>query len=465
MLTVPASLSQTFESQLSLRNIPDQQRRNFHKWLRFYLDFCNKYNLNPKVTASFAGFDEKLKIKGQSDLQRMEARRSITIYYRMIGTLQSPQAPSGNPATTNANNPLLSTSSGTMNPDSSSQVGLPATKREIPLSADTNQPLKLTGANWEAVYERLQAAIKVRHYSNKTWQAYRYWLQQFQTFTKSKDASLLDMNDVKGFLSHLAINKQVAASSQNQAFNALLFLFKNVLQKEFGKVEGVLRAKRRPYIPVVLSRPEVDRIIGLLEPPYDLIAKLLYGCGLRLFECLKLRVQDLNFDMQVLTVHDGKGQKDRTLPMPSTLTAELAAQVEQVAILHEQDLAAKTAGVFLPSALDVKYKHAAREFAWQWLFPAKSLTLVPGSEDYRRWHLHETHVQRAIKLAVRKSRIAKRASAHTFRHSFASHLLQANVDIRTIQELLGHSDLKTTMIYTHTVPSVTIKEAKSPLDF
>lgn len=465
MLIVTAFLSQTFESQLCLRNIPDQQRPDFHKWLRFYLDFCNKYSLDPKLTASFAGFDEKLQSKGQSDVQRQQARRSIAIYYRMIGTLQSPPARPGNLTAKNANNPLLSTSSGTPTPDSSSQVGLPATKREMPLPEVTDQPMKLTGANWEAIYEQLKNAIKVRHYSNKTWQAYRYWLQQFQTFTKSKDTGLLGMDDVKGFLSHLAVNKQVAASSQNQAFNALLFLFKNVLQKEFGKVEGVVRAKRRPYIPVVLSRPEVDRVIRLLEPPYDLIAKLLYGCGLRLFECLKLRVQDLNFDMQVLTVHDGKGQKDRTLPMPSTLTAELAAQIEQVAALHEQDLAANTAGVFLPSTLDIKYKNAAKEFAWQWLFPAKSLTLVPGSEDYRRWHLHETHVQRAIKCAVRKSRLTKRASAHTFRHSFASHLLQANVDIRTIQELLGHSDLKTTMIYTHTVPSVTIKEAKSPLDF
>lgn len=169
--------------------------------------------------------------------------------------------------------------------------------------------LKLTGSNWQGVYDQLQATIKVRHYSNKTWQAYRYWLQQFQTFTKSKNATLLDMDDVKGFLSHLAMHKQVAASSQYQAFNALLFLIKKVLQKEFGKVEGVVRAKRRPYIPVVLSRPEAGRIIGLLEPPYDLVAKLLYGCGLRLFECLKLRVQDLNFDMKVLTVHDGKGQK------------------------------------------------------------------------------------------------------------------------------------------------------------
>jgi site-specific recombinase XerD len=150
--------------------------------------------------------------------------------------------------------------------------------------------------------------------------------------------------------------------------------------------------------------------------------------------------------------------------MPTTLTAELAAQIEQVATLHKQDLAANYAGVFLPSALDVKYKNASREFAWQWLFPAKSLTLVPPSKEYRRWHLHESHVQQAIKLAVPRGRIAKRASAHTFCHSFASHLLQANVDIRTIQELLGHSDLRTKMIYTHTVPSRTIKEAKSPLD-
>lgn len=462
MLTVPASLSQAFESQLSQRNIPDQQRHDFHKWLRFYLDFCAKYAADPKLTASFAGFDEKLKSKGQSEAKRKQARRSIAIYYQIIGVIKSPSADLGNSSIKIAS-PLAVPV--TPNQAITKQVGLSVAKRETPLCTVTNPPLKLTGANWEEVYDSLQTAIKVRHYSKKTWQAYRYWLQQLQTFTKSKDANLLDMNDVKGFLSYLAMSKQVAASSQNQAFNALLFLFKNVLQKEFGKIEGVVRAKRRPYIPVVLSRQEVDRIIGLLEPPYDLVAKLLYGCGLRLFECLKLRVQDLNFDLQVLTVHDGKGQKDRTLPMPATLKAELAAQVEQVASLHEEDLAAKTAGVFLPSALDVKFKNAAKEFAWQWLFPAKSLTLVPGSEDYRRWHLHETHVQRAIKLAVRKSRIAKRASAHTFRHSFASHLLQANVDIRTIQELLGHSDLKTTMIYTHTVPSVTIKEAKSPLDF
>lgn len=241
MLTVTASLSQAFESQLSLRNIPDQQRSDFHNWLRFYLDFCNKYSLDKKLTANFAGFNEKLQSKGRYDVQRQKARRSISIYYRMIGTLQSPPARPGNLTAKNANNPLHSTSSGTPTPDSSSQVGLPATKREMPLPEVTDQPMKLTGANWEAIYEQLKNAIKVRHYSNKTWQAYRYWLQRFQAFTKSKDADLLSMDDVKGFLSHLAVNKQVAASSQNQAFNALLFIFKNVLQKEFGKVEGLVR--------------------------------------------------------------------------------------------------------------------------------------------------------------------------------------------------------------------------------
>jgi integron integrase len=272
------------------------------------------------------------------------------------------------------------------------------------------------------------------------------------------------MSDVKGFLSFLATERKVSASSENQVFNALLFLFRHVLDKEFGRVEGVVRAKRRVYIPVVLSREEVDALLSRLSPPYDLVGKLLYGCGLRLFECVKLRVQDLNLDMGVVTVHDGKGRKDRTVPLPKAVTAELERQLDDVRRVHRQDLAAGYAGTFLPAALGDKYKNAASELSWQWLFPAKTLTLVADEQAYRRYHLHETHVQKAIKRAVRGAQIPKRATAHTLRHSFASHLLQANYDIRTIQELFGHSDVKTTMIYTHTVPSVTLKEAKSPLD-
>jgi len=324
---------------------------------------------------------------------------------------------------------------------------------------------KLTGASWVWVYDGLTSAIKVRHYSPKTLDAYKIWTQKFQTFTQSKDPRLLSMDDVKGFLSFLAVHKNISASSQNQAFNALLFLFRHVLEREFGKVEGVVRAKRRRTIPVVLSREEVDRIVARLDARYVLVAKLLYGCGLRLFECLKLRIQDLNFAMRVLTVHDGKGQKDRTVPLPQALVPELQAQLDQVAQVHEADLVADYAGTFLPTALENKYPRAAKEFGWQWLFPAMTLTPIPDTDERRRYHLHETLVQKAIKDAVRRSRIPKRASAHTFRHSFASHLLQANYDIRTIQELLGHSDVRTTMIYTHTVRSVTLKEAKSPLDF
>ncbi|MBN1932332.1 MAG: integron integrase [Desulfobacterales bacterium] len=325
--------------------------------------------------------------------------------------------------------------------------------------------LKLTNASWVSVYDKLNSAVKVRHYSPKTLVAYKNWTRKFQAFTKSKDPHLLNMNDVKGFLTHLAVVRKVSASSQNQAFNALLFLFRHVLEKEFEQVEGVVRAKRKAYIPVILSRKEVNRVIGRLNYPYDLIVKLLYGCGLRLFECMKLRVQDLNFGMQRITIHDGKGEKDRAVPLPKKLVRELKAQIKTAARVHQEDLQAGYAGTFLPDLLADKYKNAAKEFPWQWLFPAKTLTLVPELEEYRRYHLHESHVQKAIKRAVQKASIPKRASAHTFRHSFASHLLQANYDIRTIQELLGHSSVKTTMIYTHTLRSMTLKEAKSPLDF
>jgi len=244
-----------------------------------------------------------------------------------------------------------------------------------------------------------------------------------------------------------------------------LFFFRHVLKKEFGKIEGVVRAKRKPYIPVVLSREEIDRILQNLQYPFDLVVKLLYGCGLRLSECLKLRIHNFNFDHHVLTIHDGKGKKDRTVPLPESIRDDLKDQVSRVIALHGTDLKDDYSGVFMPDRIEKKYQNAPRELIWQWFFPARELTFVSETSEYRRYHLHETHVQKAIKRAVRKSKILKRASAHTFRHSFASHLLQANYDIRTIQELLGHSDVRTTMIYTHTVKSRTVKEKKSPLDF
>lgn len=191
----------------------------------------------------------------------------------------------------------------------------------------------------------------------------------------------------------------------------------------------------------------------------------MYGCGLRISECLTLRVHNFNFDMKILTIHDGKGKKDRTVPIPDALMDDLQAQLERLIELHERDCRAGFDGVFLYGLLEKKYTNAVRELVWQWFFPANDVTVIPETGERRRYHIHETALQKALRRAVKNAKIPKRVTSHTFRHSFASHLLQANYDIRTIQELLGHSDVRTTMIYTHTVPSVTLKEARSPLDF
>ncbi len=216
-------------------------------------------------------------------------------------------------------------------------------------------------------------------------------------------------------------------------------------------------------IPVVLSREEIDAILKQLSYPYGMVVKLLFGCGLRLFECLQLRVRDFNFDAGILTIH-GKGKKDRTVPLPETILPELKAQINVVGELHAQDLKAGYSGVFLDDAVEKKYPGASKELIHQWFFPLKSLTVLTDAGEKRRYHLHESEFQKALYYAVRRARIPKRVTSHVFRHSFATHLLQANYDIRVIQKLLGHASLKTTMIYTHCVPVRTVKEPKSPLD-
>jgi integron integrase len=270
---------------------------------------------------------------------------------------------------------------------------------------------------------------------------------------------------VKAYLTYLAVNCKVSASTQNQAFNALLFLFRHILKADFGDHKDIPRAKRSSYIPVVLTRQEIDSVLFNLSQPYTLVVKLLYGCGLRLFECLKLRVQNFNFDEHILTIMDGKGKKARTVPIPQSIVQELLEQLERVKAVHDEDLRAGYSGVLLEDALDKKYPNASKDYIWQWIFPQQNLTFIPETRDLRRFHLSDTDVQVQLYRAVRTARITKRVTSHTFRHSFATHLLQANYDIRTIQTLLGHADVRTTMIYTHCVPSKTVKEIKSPLDF
>ena len=432
MKQIPADLKTRYNSMLVNKGVPKKYHYYFAKWLRYYVDFCGKYGFNQLNKETLVYFIEKLKEKKQTDPQQKQAIHSISLYYEL---------------------------------ESNNFRRNKVFKNKSKKISTKKEDLKSTKANWISVYDDLSAEIKLRHYSVSTLKTYTTWTRQLQSFTKSKDPQLLSTSDVKSFLTFLAVDKKVSASSQNQAFNALLFFFRHVLKNEFGDMKDIPRAKRKPYIPVVISREEIDKIISNLKNPYDLVVKLLYGCGLRLFECLDLRVNNFNFDTGILTVHDGKGKKDRTIPLPEKIIKELKEHLESVIALHQKDLDTGYGGTFLPDLIDKKYKIAAKELAWQWFFPAKTLTLVTDINEYRRYHLHKSHVQKAIRRAVSKAKIPKRASAHTFRHSFASHLLQANYDIRTIQELLGHSDVRTTMIYTHTIKSQTIKEAKSPLDF
>ena len=473
MLKLPDDLALHFDKFLLSKTILKKDQYFYKKWLRFYWDFCYKYHHETLDISSLPLFLRKLQEKRQSDQQQNQAKLAVSLFYEM-------QTASEQLLTRNKNISCQSQRSDdriNAHPNNSlhhvsniSVVHDPVvqhlrSQQHCVHPVIVNNPPENVGTSWVFVFDQLVSEIKIRHYSPKTLKAYRGWIRQFQNFTKSKDYQKLSQKDVVDFLSYLAIEKQVSASSQNQAFNALLFLFKQVLKREFGEIKGVARAKRKAYIPVVLSREEIDLIFDHLYDPVDLVAKLLYGCGLRLFECLNLRVQNFNFDAGILTIHDGKGKKDRTVPIPQSIVPDLQKQLQKVTDTHEADLKAKYSGTFLPNRLDHKYKNAAEEFIWQWFFPAQSLTRVSGTHEYKRYHIHESVVQKAIKKAVNDARTPKRATAHTFRHSFASHLLQANYDIRTIQELLGHSDVKTTMIYTHTVQSRTLKQTKSPLDF
>lgn len=434
MLPIPQHIDARFSNELIKKGISTKEQFQYKKWLRNYLDFCSKYNHSPTNRQNLTPFINNLKSKKQSAQQQKQASEAVSIFHQM----ESQKTESDDARALKNTTAKIST------------------KNEGPPS---------TNADWRPEYEALNVEIQLRHYSPKTLSAYRGWVRKLQSFTKSKPPQQLSTEDVKAYLTYLAVEKSVSASSQNQAFNALLFFYRHVLKQEFGEIKDIPRAKRRPYIPAVLTREEIDAVIDKLRYPYNLVSKLLYGCGLRLSECLRLRVQDINFDTHMLTVHDGKGQKDRSVPLPKTILADLQSQLQAVIALHQEDLDAGYNGAFLMGQLDKKYMNAAKELVWQWFFPAKTLTIVPDTKERKRYHLHPTHVQKAIKGAVQRAKIPNRASAHTFRHSFASHLLQANYDIRTIQELLGHSDVRTTMIYTHTIQSQTIKEAKSPLDF
>lgn len=297
--------------------------------------------------------------------------------------------------------------------------------------------------------DRVREAIRTRHYSYRTEKAYVHWIKRFIFFHNKRHPAEMGEAEIGQFLSSLATDSHVSASTQNQALNALLFLYREILKKDIGYVNGVVRAKRPHRLPVVLTRQEVRSIAGCLEGSDWIMAMLLYGAGLRLMECLQLRVKDIDVTSNQILVRAGKGDKDRHTMLPAAVKEPLAKHLDVIKRLHQRDLERGLGRVALPNALERKYPNAGKEWGWQWVFPATSHFTDRVTGEKRRHHLHESVLQKAVKQAVRKAGIAKPASPHTFRHSFATHLLEDGYDIRTVQELLGHNDVTTTMVYTH----------------
>ena len=452
MKRVSPALQMAFERRLATASVPKTKTSDFLKWLRFYLDYCAKYRLPPRDSDSLAPFLHKLASKNQSKARQEEAAQSVKIFYELMQTWGTENA-----------KPVPARTKSKVRPQTERPPQEGVTGKRVGPTQDLNPAEGVS--DWDTCYRELKEIIKVRQYSPKTLATYRIWTEQFQRFLQDKPPGEVTADDAARYLTHLAQDGNVVASTQNQAFNALLFLFRHVLKTDYDLKDKVVRARQTRYIPVVLTREEVDRVVTALEYPYNLVVGMLYGCGLRLFEALNLRVGCLNFDDMIVTVHDGKGKKDRTVPLPDALLPDLQAHMKRVYALHAKDIENAFDGVFMPGATDRKWKNSSKELVWQWVFPAKTLTFVPDKKQHRRYHLHESVFQKALRVAVRKAQIPKRVTAHTFRHSFASHLLRNNYDIRTIQEMLGHSDVRTTMIYTHTVKSRTQKERKSPLDF
>jgi integron integrase len=461
MIPIPHTIMMDYVAILTNREIPATSIEYYKKWLRYFYDYSANHKDMENKPAKVRLFLEKLRSKNQTSLQCQQAAHAISLYFEMqnleMQHVKSVDEPDNgqNPAV----DPLPSLSPAQSAPTAT--IPLFISRQSQYFEAGYQE--KSASPEWDTVLEAMATEIKVRHYSRKTLQTYAKWSRSFQHFLKNKPPESLTTEDVKEYLGFLAVKCKVAASTQNQAFNSLLFLFRHGLKREFGELKGVPRAKKSLYIPAVLSREEIDAILKELSSPYNLVVKVLFGCGLRLFEGLQLRVRDFNFDVNVLTVH-GKGKKDRTVPLPESILPELKEQIKAIGELHDKDIAAGYDGVFLDDAVETKYPKAPKEFIHQWFFPMRSLTVAENGER-RRYHLHESDLQRALYYAVRKAKIPKKVTSHIFRHSFATHLLQANYDIRTIQTLLGHSSLKTTMIYTHCVPVRTTKEPKSPLDF
>jgi len=418
------------------------------KWAQSFVDFQRGKRLRERSRQDIEGFLAELgKSPGVKDWQVRQAEHAVKILYETFLPGYSPET---------AANPVEK-------PKEKKTAACFPVKRAGRFR-DQAVPGEVERL-FAPLIDALRSEIRSRHYSIRTETAYADWVRRFIAFQEYADPRRIDAaGAVKKYLEYLATAREVAASTQNQALNALVFFYANALKMPFGDMGGFVRAKRPQRMPEVMTRDEVQTLLGEMEGVTGLMAGLMYGGGLRLMECLRLRVKDVDFGRQQIMVRDGKGQKDRVTMLPERFVSQLKDHLARVKVMYEKDRAKGVPGVFIWPALARKYPKAATEWRWQYIFPAKGLSVDPRSGTVRRHHMSETLVQKAVKEAVSRAGITRKISCHTLRHSFATHLLEARYDIRTVQELLGHADVSTTMIYTHVLnrPGISVQ---SPADF
>ena len=417
---------QPFEDFMKARNLVPEKYRSFYaRWVRrFLLSEFNAQDLAAKdKVACF--LDQLARDSKVQEWQVNQAEQAVRLYLNVYLPEENKARPAG---------------------DSADAAG-----RSHPLDPEAEEALK-----------EMKNLLRLRHYAYRTEQTYMEWVGRYMDYTAGLGLEWNAGSSVRSFLSHLALRKSVASSTQNQALNALVFLFRETLHVELEKIDAV-RAKRGRRLPTVLSVDEVTRLLNQVKGPRGLMLRLTYGGGLRVSETIRLRVKDLDFENGLLFVRSGKGDKDRTTLLPESLASGLREQIRRVKKLHDSDLKKGFGEVWLPGALDRKYPNAPRELKWQYVFPAQNLSVDPRSGKTRRHHISEKVMQTALKQAVTSAEIYKHVTIHTLRHSFATHLLMAGTNIREVQELLGHKNVETTMIYTHVMRDLGDKP-KSPLD-
>lgn len=401
-------IAQNYQLALDKNNISEKYRFYYKRWLELYFQFCTRNTLQLPSKTSLDPFIKNLESTDHKPFQITQARHAIFIYYMLLDENTIQLRPQSQPE---------------------------------PQAA----PIPSSDA-WKNVEERFTTEIQLRHYSNRTHEAYGFYIRKLAEFVNFKDPDSITSFDAKRFLAHMASSWKSSASSQNLAFNAFRFLFKFVLCKPYDNLEDTPRAKTRKPVPSILSREEIASLLKKIPSPYSLITKLAYGCGLRLSEVMSLRYRNINTDTMHLDVTFGKGGKSRYLPLPQSALPEIQRQLFYVSNVFKQDMAENFDGVIMPPEVERKSPESARELAWQWFFPAQQLIHIKETNEYRRYHIHETSFQRVLKQAAKDASINRSVNPHILRHSFASHLLGEGFDIRQIQELLGHSDIRTTMI-------------------